>query len=73
MSEQTHDNPIRPFVDVDEARERPQRLEDLENQPDEGTISDDFTDTSPNVDEADGLPGNKADIYERGVTILPPG
>ena len=73
MSEQTHDNPIRPFVDVDEARERPQRLEDLENQPDEGTISDDFTDTAPNIDEADGLPGNKADIYERGVTILPPG
>lgn len=73
MSEKRPEKPIRPFVDVDEARERPRRLEDLENQPDEGTISDDFTDTAPTVDEADGLPGDKADIYERGVTLLPPG
>lgn len=76
MSQQKNDHPIQPFVDVDQARERPERLEELENQPDVGSISDDFTDTSADVeqvDEADGVPGEKTDVYQRGVTIMPPG
>lgn len=76
MSQQKSDRRVQPFVDVDQARERPERLEDLENQPDVGATSDDFTDTSAHVeyeDEADVVPGEKTDIYQRGVTIMPPG
>ncbi len=63
-----------PFVDVDIARERPQRIDRLAEQPDTGELTETDADTSlqSDDDDADIVPGDKTDIYERGTIILPP-
>ncbi len=74
MNSRNNDRPVRPFVDVDQAREKPERLEKLENQPDTGPVIEEWGDDEDvNDDPADGVPGEKEDIYARGVTIRPSG
>lgn len=66
---------IEPLIDVDEARQRPRRLDTLADQPDTGDLTDypDAPLTDAEEDEADIVPGDKSAIYERGTIILPPG
>lgn len=74
MNDSNNERPVRPFVDVDQAREKPRRLEELESQPDTGGVIEEWGDDGDvNDDPADGVPGEKEDIYARGVTIMPPG
>lgn len=73
------DAPTEPFIDPDEARERPVSLPAAEGDGD-ATHGDQFTDDSGNTYEdgpptgkEDGLPGEDGAIYQRGTTLLPPG
>jgi hypothetical protein len=59
------------LVDIEQARERPERLQRLAEAPDTGPTTDEDTDAP--IHEDNDLPGDKRDIYERGTTILPPG
>ncbi len=66
---------IEPLIDIDEARERPRSLEQMIDEPDTGGLTEnpDETVNDADHDNADIIPGDKTDIYERGTIIMPPG
>jgi hypothetical protein len=61
------------LIDVDEARERPRSVEQLTDIPDTGKLTDSPDETTPDHDDDSIVPGDSADVYERGTTIIPPG